>query len=794
VFSGTGSNRVALITPVRDQSGSSTLTITARDPEGASVARQFTLNVSPVNDAPTLGELNDMSMHRGGTQSVPLTGITSGALNENQTLTITAISSQPGNVPNPQVVYASPQSTGSLILTANPAAGGTAVITVTVTDGGAPTMSATQTFTVSILSPGNAVPIIAGLSNATILEDATLGPISFTVADAETPASNLVLAVSSSNPTLVPDGNIVLGGGGTNRSLTITPAANASGIATITVSAADPDFGWNSTNFTLTVTAQNDAPSLSAVADQTTPEDTPTSALPITIGDADHSAGSVTLAALSSNPTLVAVSNVFFGGSGSNRTVTVVPTLNQTGLALISVRATDPAGASNEISFTVTVTGANDAPSVASIADQVMDEDTSLGPLPFSIIDPEPGTITLSIESANPALLPPSNVVSAGSGQNQTLTLTPLADQFGETVVTVIVADDSGARGSNSFRVTVRPVNDPPTLNAIANLQLPSGAPSQTVTLTGISSGAANESDLLAISAVSSSPALIPTVAFSGPSTGTLSLTPAPGMSGSVTINVTVNDGQAQTTQPFIVTIEHAPSVTALGDVHTDEDMPAGPIALLVSDGDTPPETISMTARSSNPGLITVSNIVFSGSGTNRAVTLTPNRDQHGFSYITLVSSDDDGNASSNTFAFVVHPVNDPPVISAIPDQDTATNQPAGPIAFAIGDIETSAQQLWITASSSDTTLAPLTNISLTGTGAVRTITVQPAANRAGETTITVHLTDSNGASSSESFLLRVTDSLIAPFIITQPAGQTVLAGGDVTFLVTAGGGHPMTY
>ena len=56
-----------------------------------------------------------------------------------------------------------------------------------------------------------------------------VGPIAFTVSDAETAASNLVLAVYSSDTNLVPAGNLALSGAGSNRTITITPATNRSG-------------------------------------------------------------------------------------------------------------------------------------------------------------------------------------------------------------------------------------------------------------------------------------------------------------------------------------------------------------------------------------------------------------------------------------------------------------------------------------------------------------------------------------------------------------------------------------
>jgi len=49
-----------------------------------------------------------------------------------------------------------------------------------------------------------------------------IAAIPFTVDDADTLLSNLVLTADSSNPSLVPAANVVFGGSGANRTVTIT--------------------------------------------------------------------------------------------------------------------------------------------------------------------------------------------------------------------------------------------------------------------------------------------------------------------------------------------------------------------------------------------------------------------------------------------------------------------------------------------------------------------------------------------------------------------------------------------
>jgi hypothetical protein len=82
-------------------------------------------------------------------------------------------------------------------------------------------------------------PTLTGLSDRTMTADTVLGPLPFTIGDDWTAPAALVVAVTSSNHALVPDANVVLGGSGASRTLTITPLAGATGATTITVSVTD---------------------------------------------------------------------------------------------------------------------------------------------------------------------------------------------------------------------------------------------------------------------------------------------------------------------------------------------------------------------------------------------------------------------------------------------------------------------------------------------------------------------------------------------------------------------------
>src|SRR2546422_329876 len=108
-------------TPVANASGSAIVTVTVMDDGGTAnggvdqVTRTFTVNVTAVNDPPTLNAIADPApiLENAGQQTVNLSGISAGG-SESQTLTLTALSNNTALIPNPTVTYTSPQATGSL--------------------------------------------------------------------------------------------------------------------------------------------------------------------------------------------------------------------------------------------------------------------------------------------------------------------------------------------------------------------------------------------------------------------------------------------------------------------------------------------------------------------------------------------------------------------------------------------------------------------------------------------------------------------------------------------------------
>jgi hypothetical protein len=140
-----------------------------------------------------------------------------------------------------------------------------------------------------------------------------------------------------------------------NGTLTYTPAANANGVATVTVTARD-DGGTGSGGvdtsagaaFTLTVSPVNDAPSFATGGNQTAisllgAQSVSGWATGISSEPADESSQSVTFIVTASNPALFVVQPAV----APDGTLTFTPKLLGLGSATVTVRAVDDGGTAN---------------------------------------------------------------------------------------------------------------------------------------------------------------------------------------------------------------------------------------------------------------------------------------------------------------------------------------------------------------------------------------------------------------------------------------------------------------
>jgi autotransporter-associated beta strand protein/YVTN family beta-propeller protein len=104
----------------------------------------------------------------------------------------------------------------------------------------------------------------------------------------------------------------------------------------------------------VTLTVLNEVPTISSIAPQTVPENTPLAPIAFTVGDTDGDPATLTITATSSNQTLVPDANLAIGGSGAARTIAAMPRTAERGVTTITLTVGDGTDAVTT-SFTLTV-------------------------------------------------------------------------------------------------------------------------------------------------------------------------------------------------------------------------------------------------------------------------------------------------------------------------------------------------------------------------------------------------------------------------------------------------------
>jgi len=152
----------------------------------------------------------------------------------------------------------------------------------------------------------------------------------------------LYFSTDGKKPAL-PNASIITGNGRAIDSINIGPTTPGQRVVYDRILASDLPIG------------DSPAPTISGIPDQILAQNTFSAAVPFVVTEFDTAAETLAVSGFSSNPALVPNENIFLGGSGSNRTVMVVPAASQSGTALISIVVSD-GSLTGTNSFLTTVT------------------------------------------------------------------------------------------------------------------------------------------------------------------------------------------------------------------------------------------------------------------------------------------------------------------------------------------------------------------------------------------------------------------------------------------------------
>ena len=283
-----------------------------------------------------------------------------------------------------------------------------------------------------------------------------------------------------------------------------------------------------------------------------------------------------------------------------------------------------------------------------------------------------------------------------------TLSYQPTPDQNGSTTVSIYLKDDGGVENggvdkseTQTFQITIRPVNDPPTFYKGADQSVLKNAALQTIPrwATRISKGPADEQNqkLTFIVDVDREDIFeqLPQIS----SDGTLSYEPARNAYGQALVTVRLQDdggtanggkdiSEEQTFTISIIWANHAPSFSKGPDIQILEDAPAQSYDEWATNIKAGPDeedfqNVYFILSVEQPQLFAQLPSITS----NGKLSFRTHPDVNGKTMINVFLKDDGGTEfggqdQSDAQSFYIHikPVNDPPVFTPGPDQTVAQN------------------------------------------------------------------------------------------------------------------------
>ncbi len=344
-------------------------------------------------------------------------------------------------------------STGSISASHFYADNGAFTVLVTVTDDDGDSGTGSWVVTVKNVAP------VAGDDRYGTTEDAPLtigADLGVLANDTDVPGDTLQAVLEADvlhgTLTLHPDG-----------SFSYVPVADFNGADTFSYRALDDDGGLSEVaSVSIEVLAVNDAPTFARGADQTVFED---SGMQTVAGWASATSAGPTDEAGQFLNFLVETENAALFSAAptisADGTLTYTPALNAFGSATVTVRLMDNGGTANggddtsdAQTFTITVTGVNDAPVPQDFSGATLEDHALQGQLVATDVDSD--TLTFTRIGTGPTK------GTLALNADGSFTYTPNADFFGTDAFIFRVSDGTVTSGPFVARITVIGVNDAP--------------------------------------------------------------------------------------------------------------------------------------------------------------------------------------------------------------------------------------------------------------------------------------------------------------------------------------------
>jgi hypothetical protein len=232
----------------------------------------------------------------------------------------------------------------------------------------------------------------------------------------------------------------------------------------------------------------------------------------------------------------------------------------------------------------------------------------------------------------------------------------------------------------------------------------------------------------------------------------TVTITPTTNEYGTLTINFIVEDAEGLTaTIDMALTINSYPQIGSIEDYTVTAFTATAAIPFTLADSETSVEELSLTITS-DPDIFDSSNSSFSPftPATNNTVTLTPTTNSYTVVSVSVIVSDAASFTGASNFNLYIKTL---PEIEPISDYTTAVNV-AQSISFRITDLDTGADSLQLTITSSDQGVLPSSGITRTNNSGSCSLTLTPTST--GSTDVEITVTDIDSNYTSTTFTLNV--------------------------------------
>ncbi|WP_020475649.1 cadherin domain-containing protein [Zavarzinella formosa] len=433
--------------------------VRSTDVGGLHTEKQFTINVSNVNDAPTDIGLSAASVAENQPAGTAVGSLTTSDQDAGETFTYLLVDGQGLNDNGDFTINGDTLQTAAKF---DYETKKSYTVRVRSTDSGG--LSFEKDLTIAVSDVNEAPTITGGLYSffyQTGLPDNTvLGAVTATDVDA---GDTKTFSIVNGDP-------LIFAIQPTTGEISLPGASMISGTYNLTVRVTDSGGLFDETNVFI---SKNDRPVVTTpIPDQSKNED----AAPFTLDLTDFFADTETLPAnlrfgVDSNSATGIVSSSLVGSM-----LTLTPLADQFGTATFVVRVTDEAGLSVTDTFNVVVASVNDQPTLADIANPAaILEDAPEQTVTLSGVSPglpanESGqALSVTAVSSNTSLI--AAVTATQANGIWSLNYTPLPDANGSTVITVTVKDDGTTDNGGvdtiqkTFTVNVTPVNDRPVID-----------------------------------------------------------------------------------------------------------------------------------------------------------------------------------------------------------------------------------------------------------------------------------------------------------------------------------------